>query len=135
MQNQGLTERAKLFFELAQENPRGKKLVDSIRWTQIVKFIVDDKVEFHLDVKRGGVKVYPGDIPKKDIESEFYDVSRVHIDGETLNELFEGKKDSVDAQYDDEALKVLPGGKYYVVTFVHQLFRFGRQELLEKKKA
>lgn len=135
MQNQGWAARAKRFFEVAQENPRGKKLVDSIRWTQIIKFIVDDKVEFYLDVKRGDVKVLPGDLPKKDVESEFYDVSRVHIDGETLNELFEGKKDSVDAQYDDEALKVLPGGKYYVVTFVHQLFRFGRQDLLEKKNA
>ena len=135
MQNQGLIEKAKRFFDLAQKHPKGRKLVHSLTWSQIVKFIVDDKVEFHLDVKRGEVKVLPGDIPKRDVESEFYEVSRVHTDGETLNELFEGKKDSVDAQYGDEALKVLPGGKYYVVTLVHQLFRFGRQEILEQKNA
>ncbi len=133
MQTQSLTERARLFFDLAQENPPGRKLVDSITWSQIIKFTVDDKVEFYLDVKRGTVKVSPGDVPKKDIETEFYEVSRVYTNSETLNELFDGKKDSVDAQYKDEVLKVLPGGKYYVVTFVHQLFRFGRQELLERK--
>ena len=133
MQNQDFTASAEFFFELAQKNPKGKKLVNSIRWAQIIKFFVDDKVEFYLDVKKGVVKVYPGDIPKKDVESEFYDVSRVYTDGETLTELFEGRKDSVDSQYYDETLRVLPGGKYHVVTFVHQLFRFGRQELLEKQ--
>jgi len=135
MENQGLQEKAKLFFKLSQENPAGKKLIDSIRWTQIIKFIVDDKVEFYLDVKPGGLEISPGDIPKKDAETEFYEVSRVYTDGETLNELLEGKKDSVDVQYYDEALKTLPGGKYYVVTLVHQLFKFGRQELLEKQNA
>ena len=134
MQNRDLTEKATLFFELAQENPKGKKLIDSITWTQIVKFIVDKKPEFYLDIKKGAVAVFAGDVPKKDDESEFYEVSRVYIDAETLNELLEGKKDSVDVQYSDEALKVLPGGKYYTVTFIHQLFRFGRQELLENKK-
>ena len=72
MKDQDLTERAKLFFKLARENPRGKKLIDSIRWTQIIKFIVDEKAEFYLDVKRGEIEVFPGDIAKMDVEDFNY---------------------------------------------------------------
>ena len=129
MVSESLIEKAKTFFNLALQTPRGKKLVDSITWSRIVKFIVDDKPEFYLDIKRGRVEILPGDSPNND----FWEVSRVHTDIETLNRILEGRRDSVDAQYDDEAIKILPSGEYTQVCFVHQLCRFARDEILEQR--
>lgn len=134
MWSENIIEKARSFFKMAQETPGGRRVVDLIRWHQIIRFIVNDKPEFYLDVKRGSVEVYPGEGPKQDIESEFHNVSRFYTDAETLNKIFEGKKDSNDAQWEDETIKLLPTGNYAQITFLHQLFRFGREKILEERR-
>lgn len=132
MQRENFADKATAFFKRAQETPGGKRAMDFIRWHQIIPFIVDDKPEFYLDVERGSVKVFPGEAPKMSKEKEFYDISRVQIDSETLNRIFEGKQDSVDAQFEEGTFRVVPTGNYSQASFLHQLFRFEREEMFEK---
>ena len=133
MQHENFADKAIAFFKSAQETPGGKRAMDFIRWHQIIPFIVDDKPEFYLDVQRGSLKVYPGKAPKqKNPEDEFYNVSRVHIDSETLNRIFEGKQDSVESQFEDGTFRVVPTGNYSQASLLHQLFRFAREEMFEK---
>lgn len=134
MQSENFADKATAFFKKAQETPGGRRAMDFIRWHQIIPFIVDDKPGFYLDVQRGSVKVFPGEAPKLSLEKEFYDVSRVYTDSETLNNIFEGKKDSVDAQFEEGTFKVVPTGNYSQASFLHQLFRFERDEMFEKMR-
>ena len=132
MQRENFADKATAFFKRVQETLGGKRAMDFIRWHQIIPFIVDDKPEFYLDVERGSVKVFPGEAPKMSKEKEFYDISRVQIDSETLNRIFEGKQDSVDAQFEEGTFRVVPTGNYSQASFLHQLFRFEREEMFEK---
>ncbi len=132
MEQTNLAEKATEFFKMSQETPGGKRAVDFIRWHQIIPFIVNDKPEFYLDVQRGSVKVVPGEPPKQDKEKEFYDVSRVYTNAETLNRILEGKEDSVESQFEEGTFMLVPTGNYSQSSFLHLLFGFGRAEILEK---
>jgi len=134
MERENLIDKARSFFKMSLETPGGRKTADFIRWHQIIRFIVDNKPVFYLDVKRGEVHVYPGEGPKQDIETEFHNASRAYTDTETLNKIFEGKKDSSEAQWEDETFILLPTGNYAQITFLHQLFRFGREKILEERR-
>ncbi len=134
MQTEILVDKAIAYFKMAQETPRGRKALDLISWHQTIPFIVDDKPIFYLDVQRGRLKVHGGEAPKQDAETAFYDVSRVYTDAETLNKILEGKKDSSEAQWEDEAILLLPTGNYAQTTLLHQLFIAGREEILKEKR-
>ena len=133
MQTEKIIDKAASFFKMAQETTGGRRALDLIRWKQTIPFMVDNQSLFYLDVQRGSIKVNPGEAPKLDPEKEFYDVSRVYTDLETLNKIFEGKKDSLEAQWEDETLTLLPTGNYAQITLLHQLFKFGRNEILAEK--
>ena len=128
-----LADKAIAYFKMAHETPRGRKGLDLIRWHQIISFIVDDKPIFYLDVQQGSIKVYKGEAPEQDPEKAFYDVSRVYTDSETLDKIFEGKKDSSEAQWEDETIMLLPTGNYAQTTLLHQLFMGRREEILAEK--
>lgn len=121
-------EKARSYFGKALETPQGSRLVNSISWSKTIKFVVDDIAAFHMNVAKGKLDIVEGDSENND----FWDVSRVYTDSETLNLILEGRKDSVDAQYEDEMIKVLPSGEYTQICFVHQLCRFAREEVLER---
>jgi hypothetical protein len=129
-----LVDKATEFFKMAQETPEGKRAVDFIRWHQSIPFIVDDKPEFYLDVQRGSITVIPGEHPRQDKEKEFYDVSRVYTNAETLNRILEGKEDSVESQFEEGTFMLVPTGNYSQSSFLHMLFGAGRAEILEKVK-
>jgi len=129
-----LVDKAIDYFKKAQETTGGRRALDLLRWHQTIPFIVDDKPLFYLDVQRGGVKVFKGEAPVQDPEKAFYDVSRVYTDAETLDKIFEGKKDSSEAQWEDEAIMLLPTGNYAQITLLHQLFISRRAEILAEKR-
>jgi hypothetical protein len=127
-----LVDKATEFFKMSQETPGGKRAIDFIRWHQLIPFIVSDKPEFYLDVQRGSVKVISGEAPRQDKEKEFYDVSRVYTNSETLNRILEGKEDSVESQFEEGTFMLVPTGNYSQSSFLHLLFGAGRAEILEK---
>ena len=133
MQTEMLVNEAVAYFKMAQETPRGRKVLDLIRWHQTIPFFVDNIPIFYLDVHRGSLKVHGGAAPELDAETAFYDVSRVYTDAETLHKILEGKKDSSEAQWEDEAILLLPTGNYAQTTLLHQLFIAGRKEILTEK--
>ena len=122
------------FFTMVQKTPGGKRALDLIRWHQTIPFIVDDKALFYLEVERGSVKIFPGAAPKKDLEQDYYDISRIYTDSETLGKLFSGKKDFSEAQWEDEAIRLLPTGNYAQNTLVLQLFKSGREKILSERR-
>ena len=127
-----LVDKATEFFKVSQETTGGRRAVDCIRWHQIIPFIVDDKPEFYLEVQRGSVKVISGEPPRQDKETEFYDVSRVYTNSETLNRILEGKEDSVESQFEEGTFMLVPTGNYSQSSFLHLLFGFGRAEIFDK---
>ena len=134
MKSEGFFDQAKAFFTMAQKTAGARRVLDLIRWHQAIPFFVDNKPEFYLEVERGSVKIFPGPSPKLDLEKAFYDESRVYTDSETLGQLFEGRKDAFEAQWEDETIKLLPTGNYAQNTVVLQLFKHGRQEILDNRR-
>ena len=134
MKSETFFDQAKAFFTMAQKTPGVRRVLDLIRWHQTIPFFVDDKPEFYLEVARDTLKIFPGESPKLDPEKAYYEESRVYTDSETLQKLFEGRKDPFEAQWDDEAIKLLPTGNYAENTLVLQLFKFGRQEILDRRR-
>lgn len=133
MQEETIVNKAAAYFQMAQETPRGRKVLDLIRWHQTISFFVEKEPILYLDVQRGNLKVHAGAAPEKEAETAFYDVSRVYTDWETLDKLLEGRKDSSEAQWEDGAILLLPTGNYAQTTLLHQLFIAGREVILRER--